>query len=83
MDKRYVDIGVNLGNRCFDRDREAVIERALSAGVTAMILTGTDLAESEAMASGSSRCTRRTKRSTKPKTRSSTGQFVFPRSSSQ
>ena len=51
MDKRYVDIGVNLGNRRFDRDREAVIERALSAGVTAMILTGTDLAESEAMAS--------------------------------
>jgi len=46
----YVDIGLNLGHRRFDRDRDAVIDRALAAGVTRMVLTGTDVAESEAMA---------------------------------
>jgi TatD DNase family protein len=44
-----VDIGLNLGHRRFDSDRAEVIERALEAGVTRMILTGTDVAESEAM----------------------------------
>ena len=46
----FVDIGLNLGHRRFDKDRQEVIERALAAGVTQMILTGTDVAESEAMA---------------------------------
>jgi TatD DNase family protein len=36
-----VDIGVNLGHRSFAADREAVVERALAAGVAAMIATGT------------------------------------------
>ncbi|MCX4029153.1 TatD family hydrolase [Endozoicomonas sp. SM1973] len=43
-----IDIGVNLTNSRFDSDREAVIERAINVGVTTLVLTGTDLAESEA-----------------------------------
>lgn len=41
-----IDIGLNLTSRQFDADREAVLERALAAGVHQLILTGTDLAES-------------------------------------
>lgn len=36
-----VDIGVNLTNRSFDRDRDAVIARAVAAGVRTMVITGT------------------------------------------
>ncbi len=36
-----IDIGVNLTHRSFDKDRDAVIQRAADAGVSAMILTGT------------------------------------------
>ncbi len=36
-----VDIGVNLGHRSFGEDREAVIARAVAAGVSQMIVTGT------------------------------------------
>lgn len=43
-----IDIGVNLTDRQFNRDRDDVIERAIEAGVTTMILTGTDLDESQA-----------------------------------
>jgi len=43
-----VDIGVNLGHRSFAGDREAVIERALAAGVRTMIVTGTSLRASQA-----------------------------------
>ena len=43
----WIDIGVNLGHRRFARDREAVIARAREAGVEAMVLTGTSVAESE------------------------------------
>ncbi|MDP6943089.1 MAG: TatD family hydrolase, partial [Myxococcota bacterium] len=50
MSPSYVDIGVNLGHRRFDRDREAVVDRAVAAGVTRMLLTGTDIVESMAMA---------------------------------
>ena len=50
MNATYVDIGLNLGHRRFDRDRDAVVDRAVAAGVTRMILTGTNVAESEAMA---------------------------------
>jgi TatD DNase family protein len=49
MSSPLVDIGLNLGHRRFDADRAEVIERALDAGVTRMILTGTDVPESEAM----------------------------------
>ncbi|CAH0989972.1 3'-5' ssDNA/RNA exonuclease TatD [Sinobacterium norvegicum] len=43
----YTDIGLNLTNPQFDKDRDAVIERALACGVDTMILTGTTLAESQ------------------------------------
>lgn len=43
-----IDIGVNLTNRAFDRDREDVLERAREAGVVAQIITGTDAGSSEA-----------------------------------
>jgi TatD DNase family protein len=36
-----IDIGVNLAHRRFAEDRDAVIARALAAGVCAMIVTGT------------------------------------------
>ena len=45
-----IDIGLNLSNPQFDADREAVVQRARDAGVEALILTGTDLAESRAAA---------------------------------
>lgn len=41
-----IDIGVNLTNRTFEGDRSAVLERAKAAGVTGMVITGTDLEES-------------------------------------
>ncbi len=41
-----IDIGVNLTNRSFTNDRDAVIQRALDAGVRRMIVTGTSLEES-------------------------------------
>lgn len=36
-----IDIGLNLSNKRFDKDRQQVIQRAQAAGVTQMILTGT------------------------------------------
>ena len=47
MLSELVDIGVNLGDKAFDKDRDDVVERALEAGVTTMILTGTTLEESQ------------------------------------
>lgn len=44
-----VDIGVNLAHDSFAADRDATIHRALAAGVTRMIVTGTDV-ESNAQA---------------------------------
>lgn len=38
-----IDIGLNLTSSQFDHDRAAVMQRALDAGVEAVILTGTDL----------------------------------------
>lgn len=43
-----VDIGVNLTNKSLLRDLDGVLQRALTAGVTQMIVTGTSLHESEA-----------------------------------
>ncbi len=42
-----VDIGLNLTSSQFNKDRDAVISRALSAGVSQFILTGTDVSESQ------------------------------------
>ncbi|HSO39297.1 MAG TPA: TatD family hydrolase [Labilithrix sp.] len=38
-----VDIGANLGNKAFRADLEAVLGRALAAGVGAIVLTGTSV----------------------------------------
>ncbi len=42
----YIDIGVNLTNSRFDKDREQVIADALSVGVSSQIITGTNAKES-------------------------------------
>lgn len=41
-----VDIGINLAHASYDRDRAEVIARAEAAGVVAMIVTGSTLADS-------------------------------------
>ena len=43
-----IDIGLNLGHDSFDPDRDAVIERAVAAGVRRMIITGSSLASTRA-----------------------------------
>jgi len=43
-----IDIGVNLTNKRFHKDLADVIGNARQAGVSALIITGTDLAESSA-----------------------------------
>jgi TatD DNase family protein len=45
---QWIDIGVNLTHESFAVDRDAVIARARAAGVVQMIITGADLAGSEA-----------------------------------
>lgn len=42
-----VDIGLNLGHDSFDADRDSVVERALSAGVHRMVITGASLSGTE------------------------------------
>ncbi|WOH36079.1 TatD family hydrolase [Thalassotalea fonticola] len=42
-----IDIGVNLTNSRFDKDRENVINQAQLAGVTKLIITGTNVVESQ------------------------------------
>ncbi len=42
-----IDIGVNLTNTRFDKDREQLIERAKLAGVQGMLVTGTNVLESQ------------------------------------
>ncbi len=43
-----IDIGVNLLHPQFDRDRLAVVDRAVAEGLTAMLITATDLAATTA-----------------------------------
>ncbi|WP_371366282.1 TatD family hydrolase [Pseudomonas sp. QL9] len=45
---QLIDIGVNLNHPSFASQREAVLERAYAAGVCQLVLTGTNLDESEA-----------------------------------
>ncbi len=47
--QRYslTDIGINLTDSAFDSDRQAVIQNAAAAGVTRMLVTGTNAAESQ------------------------------------
>lgn len=44
---QIVDIGVNLAHRSFNSDRKLVIERAFTAGVRPMVITGTSLTGSQ------------------------------------
>ena len=39
-----VDIGINLAHDSYDRDREEVVARALAAGITGMVVTGSSIA---------------------------------------
>lgn len=48
MQQRFIDIGVNLADEQFDKDRKDVIARANEAGVTQQILIGSSMASSEA-----------------------------------
>ncbi len=41
------EIGLNLTSNQFDKDRDAVVERAKQAGLTGMLITGTSLEESQ------------------------------------
>ncbi len=42
-----IDIGLNLTHASFDPDRDAVVDRAIAAGVTQFVLTGSSLSGSE------------------------------------
>lgn len=44
---KWIDIGVNLTNSRFDKDRQQVIEQAERLGVSCQIVTGTNLTESQ------------------------------------
>lgn len=46
-----IDIGVNLAHDSFDRDRDSVITRAVEAGVSRLIVTGTSVEASRSAAS--------------------------------
>jgi len=41
-----IDIGINLAHKSYDRDRAEVVTRARGAGIVAMIVTGSTLADS-------------------------------------
>ena len=47
MNEVVVDIGVNLTHRAFRKHWKNVVQRALDAGVTKLILTGTSIQGSE------------------------------------
>lgn len=43
----WVDIGINLTNQRYDKDRAEVIDNAINCGVSKMLITGTSVAESQ------------------------------------
>jgi len=47
-DTALIDIGINLAHDSYDGDREQVIARAVAAGVTQMMVTGTSFASTPA-----------------------------------
>ena len=47
MQPALVDIGANLAHDSFDADRDAVLARAIDAGVAAMVVTGSTLDDTE------------------------------------
>src|SRR5690554_1082713 len=46
---QWVDIGVNLLDAAFDKDRDQVLERAGESGVSQMVLTATTVEECAAL----------------------------------
>lgn len=44
---QWCDIGVNLFSAQFDADRKAIVQRAAQAGISNLLLIGSDLAESQ------------------------------------
>ena len=44
---KWIDIGVNLTNKRFDKDRQQIIQEAEAVGVVGQIITGTNLVGSE------------------------------------
>jgi len=42
-----IDIGVNLTNKRFDKDRDEVIQRAQTANLSSLLITGTNVEESQ------------------------------------
>jgi len=46
-ESKWIDIGINLTDSAFNRDRETVIAEARSAGVTQLVITGTNIDSSE------------------------------------
>ena len=50
MNPTYIDIGINLTSKQFKNDISSVIQKAVAAGVPQMILTGTNVSNSEAAA---------------------------------
>jgi len=47
MINKLIDVGVNLTNKRFDKDRSDIILRAKEQGVSGMIITGTNIEESQ------------------------------------
>ena len=45
----WIDIGVNLTDKAFAQDREAVLERAWQANVSQMLLTMTSLEQADSL----------------------------------
>jgi TatD DNase family protein len=43
---KWIDIGINLTNKRYAKDRNQVVRNALSAGVNKMVITGTSVSES-------------------------------------
>lgn len=43
----WVDIGINLTNRRYDKDRQQVVQDAFAVGVNQLIVTGTNVSESQ------------------------------------
>ena len=46
MGQQWVDIGINLTNKRYNKDRDSVITAAIEQGVDKLIITGTSVAES-------------------------------------
>lgn len=55
MEKQIIDIGVNLLHKQYEKDRDKIVKMAEEANVTPLIITGTNVKESERAAQYSQR----------------------------